>query len=120
VAALTSGEHLAWAQQNEEAFKKFRAKWPDWAMTALFYAAVHEVQAFLIDNNHRPETHTARNRLVKQYWGPTIYPPYDTLQQRSRDARYNCIMPSEDDLNRAVLTLAKLRAAIAAERALMS
>jgi hypothetical protein len=115
VAAHTPAEHRAWAKQNEEAFKSLRKTYPDWAATVLFYVAVHEVQAFLAARNIHPQDHGARNRTLRANWPKTIWPPYESLQQVSNEARYECVMPREADLNRAVLTLAKLRAALEAE-----
>jgi hypothetical protein len=100
VADLTSTEHLAWAKRNEATFKAIggaKSKWPDWAGTVLFYVGVHEVQAFLIDNGDRPKNHTERNMLLKARWSATVWPPHESLQQFSNDARYRCIVPSEGD-----------------------
>jgi hypothetical protein len=113
----TSADHLAWAAQNENAFKKMRAKWPDWAMTALFYTALHEVQALFLDTtSDRPVQHSGRNAKINANWGASIYAPYTWLYQRSRTARYDCAMPSEAKLNEAVLSLAKFRLGVEAVR----
>jgi hypothetical protein len=113
VADPTPAEHRAWAKKNQEDFEKFRAKSPDWAVTSLFYVGVHEVQALLVERGDRPETHKERNVLIRRYWRTSIWPPYEALMQASQDARYHCLMPTPSDVNKAVLTLTKLRAAIA-------
>lgn len=108
----TPEEHRAWAKQNEAVFGAFRKKWPDWAITALFYVAVHEVQALLIEHGHRPTTHRDRNAIVRTKWKKTVWPPYESLQSDSEDARYERWMPDEAALTRALLTLAKFRAEV--------
>jgi hypothetical protein len=114
----TSAEHQAWAKQNENRFNAFRAKWPDWAATALFYVAVHEVQALILDKTgERPDNHVDRNKIIKKHWRSSVWGPYEHLMQLSQEARYKCRFPTETQLNNAVLALAKLRLAVAAARA---
>jgi hypothetical protein len=114
----TSAEHLAWAENNEKIFGSIRKKWPDWAATLLFYVAVHEVQALILDNTaERPHSHEDRNNVIKKQWLSTVWPPYAHLRQLSREARYECVTPSDGDLNTAVLALARFRAAVSSERA---
>ncbi|MGI8887010.1 MAG: hypothetical protein ACR2G9_08860 [Gaiellaceae bacterium] len=113
----TSAQHLAWAEQNEKIFNAIRAKWPDWAATLLFYVAVHEVQALIVDAaSERPETHKERNILIRKHWRGTVWGPYEHLSQLSRNARYDCHTPTVGELNNAVLALTKFRMAVAAVR----
>jgi len=101
--ALTSADHLRQAQYNES-FVGFlrgeKSKWPAWAMTAIFYAAVHYVQALLVEAGHTPLGHSARNRLLVTW--PPIRTPYMRLYQYSRDARYGCLSPDEKRLAHAL------------------
>ena len=69
----TSAEHEAWAKENERKFNAIRTKWPDWAATMLFYVAVHEVQALILDmTGERPENHTERNKLIRKHWRGSV------------------------------------------------
>lgn len=118
MADPTSAQHLAWAKQNEKVFNSIRAKWPDWAATLLFYVAVHEVQALILDmTGERPETHTDRNLLIRRRWRRSVWEPYEHLMQLSRDARYECHKPTDGQMNDAVLALTKFRIAVDAARA---
>ena len=42
------------------------SQWPDWAMTALFYAAMHEVQAALVSTGLRPREHKTRKAALRK------------------------------------------------------
>lgn len=108
----TPEQHRAWAKQNQVVFEAFRKKWPDWAITALFYVSVHEVQALLIEHGYRPTSHIKRNDLVRKLWRDTVWPPYEALLGDSKDARYDRWMPDEAAITRALLTLAKFRAQV--------
>jgi hypothetical protein len=63
----------------------------DWAVTVLFYAALHLVEATLAPSVHSPN-HNARHQTV--HLDPRlrpIYCHYCELYYRSLDARYDCI-----------------------------
>jgi hypothetical protein len=57
VADPSPKDHREWATRNEEFYSQqlggCDAKQADWGLTVLFYAAVHEVQAFL--KEHRAD-----------------------------------------------------------------
>ena len=69
----------------------------DWAVTTLFYAALHYVDAFLLPDD--PKSHHARNRRIRDrvelraIWGD-----YRLRQERSRDARYECARPTRAEV----------------------
>jgi len=63
-----------------------------WAVAAIFYCAVHCIQAHLIRSGRSPRTHEARGRLIAdpQYGVPIdVQTAYELLSQRSRAARYD-------------------------------
>jgi hypothetical protein len=69
----------------------------DWALTALFYAALHYVDAFLLPED--PRTHSRRNRLVRgRAELAPMWPSYRMLMDRSRDTRYECFDPTPEQL----------------------
>lgn len=68
----------------------------DWAATALFYAALHLVDAYLANSDHHPTTHKARGNWVA--WTSalsSIYASYSALQHQSELARYYCQHPTK-------------------------
>jgi len=69
---------------------------PDWRATALFYAAVHHVDAALDRHlDSHPTDHKQRRDGMAELKERGVltrdaYTAYRTLETRSRDARYNC------------------------------
>ena len=100
---MTVQEHLRQARQNEALAHKLGSpllEAYDWAITVMFYALLHFVDAYLLEHHHLiPRGHTAtwnrrrrqripgRNDDVKQYL-PEIYDAYKLLYDASRRARY--------------------------------
>jgi hypothetical protein len=69
----------------------------DWAITALFYSALHEVQAYLAGLGPPPTTHRHREALIRE--SPqlaSIENPYAALRVFSENARYECFRYSRD------------------------
>ena len=100
---MTVQEHLRQARQNEELANKLGSpplEAYDWAITVMFYALLHFVDAYLLERHHLlPRGHTAtwdrqrrqripgRNDYVKQDL-PDIDDAYKLLYYASRRARY--------------------------------
>lgn len=59
-------------------------------MIALFYAAVHLVDAYLVGLPLHPRTHEQRRIAVHRTALRTMFSHYVELQNRSEDARYDC------------------------------
>jgi hypothetical protein len=100
---MTVQEHLQQARHNEGLAHKLGSS-PleayDWAITVLFYAVLHFVDAYLLQHHGiEPKGHTAtrdrrtvqrisgRNDYVRQHL-PQIAPAYQFLYSASRRARY--------------------------------
>lgn len=83
--------HLNQAAHNETFFGEVdHAERSDWAVTVLFYAAVHYVDAHLAKKSENPGNHYERNRCILD--DPTakgVFKQYERLRQRSRAARYD-------------------------------
>lgn len=117
--------HREKAASNEAFYEELKAGSParsDWALTALFYAAVHEVIAFLIDNEATveqygslPARHSERIRILNEHtpWQP-LAALYKTFQIWSNRGRYTLWDPVENDLKFAELQLKMIRDFIAA------
>ena len=84
--------HLEQARHNRTFFKAIDLDaFPDWAMTALFYTAIHYVDAVLaVESNTHPDRHDSRDSEVAK--SPVlngIYDEYRKLKTDSFNARYN-------------------------------
>ena len=93
----TPDDHLNQARRNLDlAEYLLRAHGADttfvpWAVTAVFYCAVHCIQAHLLRNGRSPRTHQMRGSLIAdpRYGVPMdVQTAYELLSQRSRAARY--------------------------------
>jgi hypothetical protein len=97
----SASDHEEQASQNEAFFKDLGGKdaaRSDWAMTALFYTALHEIQALAIRKGWRvrhraglrfPEDHNERLQVIATHLAP-IEAEYRSLKDWSEHARYRC------------------------------
>jgi hypothetical protein len=89
----TIDEHLDQFQHNDVASQVLaRAgdNW-DWAVTAMFYAALHLCQAYLIRAGLEANSHGSRDRQMLA--SPQLRPildQYRALRNDSQEARYEC------------------------------
>ena len=87
----TRDEHLAQAAHNELVAEALvAASHYDWAVTALFYAALHLIQAWLSQSQNPPGNHAARERVMSnsaELRG--VLDSYNALRARSESARYD-------------------------------
>ena len=111
---LQPSEHIAQAEKNERLYELLvGTEFNDWAITGLFYAALHYVDAlFMEQTGTSPTNHNSRNGLVERTVNlARIKPHYAELFQWSLNVRYEAIPVSSDD-TRNVMTqhFAPLRA----------
>lgn len=109
-------EHHTWAEYNARFYTHLggtQSSWQPWAMTALFYVAVHEVQSLLAQHNLSARTHSARLAALRQrgHWA-TLVNHYENLQQKSTNARYDCIVHSQAEIALAEWVLNQVRAEV--------
>ncbi len=82
--------HLSQARHNESvALFLLQHNYPDWAVTAFFYAALHYVEAVLAQDNRHSANHPARDSSIAR--SPVlrkVYGEYRYLKTLSNDARY--------------------------------
>jgi len=87
--------HIFQAEKNERFFDQFdldTTPFLDWAVTGLFYSALHYVDAFLAKQNVHPQTHEQRDWILARTRNiSAIYAEYQELKDRSIDARYKVI-----------------------------
>ena len=84
-------QHLKQAAHNEELLTRFNLVglgFEDWAVTALFYSALHYVEAFFHEKFNRHYTnHPDRDDAVARCL-PHCYDEYHELKNDSREVRY--------------------------------
>jgi len=61
--------HLEQAEHNENFFHAVRRKFPDWALTGLFYSALQYIDAFLAKKGQMPHDHKTRAWFVSMTAG---------------------------------------------------
>lgn len=86
----TLNQHLPVAESNErfvESITFLPARFPNWEITALFYSALHYVDAFLSTQGIHPRSHDSRIRSIRTYI--ETWEDYRDLYQLSLGARYN-------------------------------
>lgn len=91
-------KHVGRAENNEQFYEQFNlASTPylDWAITALFYAALHYVDATLARypaGGLHPQSHGAREQiLARDSLLRHLFSDYQELRNRSQDARYGIV-----------------------------
>lgn len=100
----TLAQHVAQGRQNEALSQLIQATNPDWAVTTLFYAALHYVMAFsLAHPPMRPyygnlKSHDATIKTLTKM-APRIGKQYRRLFDASLAARYDCQIFTQQDVN---------------------
>jgi hypothetical protein len=94
----TRAEHIDQAERNEAAAQALQAgAHYDWAITTLFYAALHLVDAY--NHPNRAVGHPKRMAYVAADVNLLqVYAHYRELYNRSRDARYECVRFTDQDI----------------------
>lgn len=78
---------LAAATRHLKAYRAMRGEFPDWASVALFYSALHLIEAAFEAEGRHNSTHPQRELYIKQRHRQ-LWPPYHRLQSESMKARY--------------------------------
>jgi len=111
----SSKDHWEQARGNEGFYEEIGAdqsRTPDWAITVLFYAALHYAKAAFVHQGVTPGNHTELKATMRQRFR-SIAPVYESLEDASRRARYDCERPQRDDLQRAKQHLSDISGEIA-------
>lgn len=100
-------QHLNRAAHNRrfvESARTLPGDYRGWQVTAVFYAAVHLLQAYLAAKTRfYPQTHQERDQLVISL--PALRPIHDhysELKRVSVSSRYGCLPVSDQDLQDAL------------------
>ncbi len=92
-------EHIAQAEKNERLYEiLLGTEFNDWAVTALFYSALHYVDAYIASSTGvSSSNHNERNYLVDSVVSLTeIRQAYSDLYRLSRNVRYEIFHVSTD------------------------
>ena len=86
-------DHLRQAEHNRDFANSLDAsKYSDWIAIALFYSALHYLDAFLATKGHHPGGHPVRDGFVAMVVElKPIYNEYRTLKNSAHTARYFCL-----------------------------
>jgi hypothetical protein len=91
----TTKEHRAKAVNNEFLVESLDNPFWDWAVSGVFYAALHYVEAYFASRfpPRHPSTHVSRDNYINSdsILRP-IYIDYRQLEDESRNARYDADM----------------------------
>ena len=93
-------EHIAQAEKNERLYDSLiGTEFNDWAITGLFYAALHYIDAYIASRTGAsPSNHSSRNYIVDSTRRLTdIRQAYSNLYRLSRNVRYELSPISADD-----------------------
>lgn len=85
----TVKQHYSKALYNEKFFEDIKHEYQDWAITGIFYSAIHLVEAFLAIKDIHVEDHKERARhlsLIKEL--KPLFGYYRALYDYSVNARY--------------------------------
>ena len=107
-------EHLARAAENEGLALSIGRQYGcsvDWAITMLFYSALHHIDAYLAGKNMHPLNHEKRDGEIENNGSlADIFKPYRRLKDLSRAARYDIANYGEAELASAKQRLNAIKA----------
>lgn len=87
----------------------------DWAITLVFYCAVHLVEKVLADIDHpyHSDCHRNRGKAVNRFKKlKKISAEYQALYNQSIRARYNCVRFKKQDIEEALMYLEHIKTAL--------
>lgn len=97
----TQTEHQKKAEHNRQFVSLFdvaTTPFLDWVITGQFYVCVHLVDGYLATKGEHPKNHRERDDQVMHYL-VSIWADYRALKDASRDARYDVIQFTPQDVN---------------------
>lgn len=95
-------QHLKQAQHNASLAVKLlgsrKPQYPDWALTATFYAAVHYINHYFMRTvGMAPRSHKVRSSYIHKYSQTKgIAFEFENLRNLSEQARYYCVRPAAE------------------------
>ena len=85
-------QHIVQAARNQEVAELLATGgYHDWAITALFYSAMHLIQAYLVQSGRTANSHWQRRQWIRNLTElRPVLAAFDELQAYSENARYEC------------------------------
>ncbi len=81
-----------------------------WALTCLFYSALHYIDAHLCDlGSPSPGSHGERTSRVAELGDDTVYRDYRWLRDQCHDARYRFLEPTGATVEESWVRLERIR-----------
>lgn len=116
----TKDEHLDKAISNEQLGEVLsQSAFTDWAVTVLFYSALHYCHAILAVSGQHPVSHDTTGPLVRKHPAlKRIWKEYESLHIASRNARYYATEITPGHLQNVKTDFQALRAYIRGQFAL--
>ena len=107
----TKEQHVGEAAHDETLARSLAAMNEfGWAVTLLFYASVHLIQAYLVQLGRITSTHSARENAMERIRPlQPVQRHYDTLKIASEAARYDCLVMTQADFERAQIRYRRLQ-----------
>ena len=112
---MQSSEHIAFAERIEGFEQRIPIDlgYRDRAVIALFYAALHYVEAFLVTKTTSYRNHEIRRlRMREHHETDAIMVDYHVLHQAAEEARYHGTPFRQDDLDRLRARFLKVKGAM--------
>jgi hypothetical protein len=95
-------QHLGKAIGNERFAKSLALSeppWIEWALTAMFYAAMHYIEAYLATRGQHPRSHVTRDGFVGREPNlKRIFIDYQELKTYGLNARYEMVAFKANDV----------------------
>jgi len=115
-AGHSAAEHYTQAERNDAFYRQIggsNSSEPEWAVAALFYTAVHELEAALLALGERsPKGHPERRTAMRRNF-PAVAKNFEQLHSMGVDARYHCKRHSQAEVAFAEMGLTLIRQEIA-------
>ena len=107
----TKEQHLQQVAQNESLAQKLSDLDEfGWALTLLFYGAVHLLSAYFVQRGLRYTTHAARELAMRRERQlEQVSRHYDELKRESEYARYDCKVITRADFERSRIRYGRLQ-----------
>lgn len=107
-------QHLEGAKTLTAKAQELSALCNGWAITALFYAAVHWVRSYLVVRHQR---HVEAHEAMRQVWRDfpemrSIRSEYELLKKESEQFRYYLVEFSPEDFTKLKVKLDKIRSTL--------
>ncbi|MFZ0298040.1 MAG: hypothetical protein WAM13_06790 [Candidatus Sulfotelmatobacter sp.] len=109
----SKADHAAKAAHNETFVSSLGDPYWDWAVSGVFYTALHYVEAYLATKRIHSGSHPVRDSNInRDSVLRAIYPDYRELKDESRAARYDVVPFTRDDLAKMQKNLDTIRGVI--------